>query len=166
MRDDHDTTLPRFDLMAALARHPDGLKIGELSSYPSVSNGNVTGLVDRLAQDGLALRVAVDGDRRAQKARLTPRGARTFRPFGAGARGVGRRPDQRAERRGCAYADRASGPRGTMGAQAMKLPKPVSDYEAKALGPDGREVSDGEIGRLAVRGPTGCRYLNDDRQAA
>lgn len=44
--------------------------------------------------------------------------------------------------------------------------KPVPGYEAKVIGPDGKEVSDGTPGRLAVRGPTGCRYLADDRQTA
>ncbi|WP_417817570.1 benzoate-CoA ligase family protein [Tritonibacter scottomollicae] len=43
--------------------------------------------------------------------------------------------------------------------------KPVGGYEAKVVDDEGREVPDGEVGRLAVRGPTGCRYLNDDRQA-
>ena len=42
--------------------------------------------------------------------------------------------------------------------------KTVPGYEAKILGPDGKTVPDGEIGRLAVRGPTGCLYLDDDRQ--
>lgn len=42
--------------------------------------------------------------------------------------------------------------------------KPVSGYEAKVVDADGNEVSDGEVGRLAVRGPTGCRYLRGDRQ--
>ncbi len=42
--------------------------------------------------------------------------------------------------------------------------RPVAGYEAKVVGEDGQEVSRGEIGRLAVRGPTGCRYLADDRQ--
>ncbi|MBV6656729.1 MAG: AMP-binding protein [Devosiaceae bacterium] len=43
--------------------------------------------------------------------------------------------------------------------------KPVGGYEAKVLKDDGTEAPVGEIGRLAVRGPTGCRYLNDSRQA-
>jgi 2-aminobenzoate-CoA ligase len=42
--------------------------------------------------------------------------------------------------------------------------KPVTGYEAKVIGEDGQEVPRGEIGRLAVRGPTGCRYLADERQ--
>ena len=78
LRDEHGTTLPRFDVMAALARHPDGLKMSELSTYLRVSNGNVTGIVDRLVEDGLVLRVAVKGDRRAQMARLTHKGVRNF----------------------------------------------------------------------------------------
>ena len=78
LRQDHDTTLPRFDVMAALARHPQGLKMSDLSSYLRVSNGNVTGIVDRLTEDGFAFRVAVEGDRRAQVARLTPKGAKEF----------------------------------------------------------------------------------------
>jgi 2-aminobenzoate-CoA ligase len=43
--------------------------------------------------------------------------------------------------------------------------KPVAGYEAKIIGEDGTELPRGEVGRLAVRGPTGCRYLADDRQA-
>lgn len=43
--------------------------------------------------------------------------------------------------------------------------KPVSGYQAKVIGDDGQELPRGTVGRLAVRGPTGCRYLRDDRQA-
>jgi 2-aminobenzoate-CoA ligase len=43
--------------------------------------------------------------------------------------------------------------------------KPVSGYEAKIIAQDGSDMPRGEVGRLAMRGPTGCRYLNDDRQA-
>lgn len=78
LRDRHDTTLPRFDVLAALSRHPDGLKMSELSGYLKVSNGNVTGIIDRLTDEGLALRVAIPGDRRAQLARLTPKGQKAF----------------------------------------------------------------------------------------
>lgn len=83
LRDDHDTTLPRFDVMAALSRHPEGLKMSDLSGYLKVSNGNVTGIVDRLTEEGLALRVAIPGDRRAQKARLTPKGQAAFADLAA-----------------------------------------------------------------------------------
>jgi 2-aminobenzoate-CoA ligase len=42
--------------------------------------------------------------------------------------------------------------------------KPVSGYEAKIVDEDGRDLPHGEVGRLAVRGPTGCRYLRGERQ--
>ena len=78
LRRDHNTTLPRFDVMSALNRHPEGLRMSELSGVLKVSNGNVTGIVDRLAEEGLVERVAVPGDRRAMMARLTPRGQTVF----------------------------------------------------------------------------------------
>ncbi|SDJ05966.1 2-aminobenzoate-CoA ligase [Lutimaribacter saemankumensis] len=43
--------------------------------------------------------------------------------------------------------------------------KPVRGYEAKVIGEDGKEMPRGQVGRLAVRGPTGCRYMADPRQA-
>jgi len=72
------TTLPRFDMMAALSRHPDGLKMSRLSGVLRVSNGNVTGIADRLADEGLVERVPVPGDRRAMIVRLTLDGHREF----------------------------------------------------------------------------------------
>ncbi len=42
--------------------------------------------------------------------------------------------------------------------------KPVTGYKVKILDKDGNEQAVGTVGRLAVRGPTGCRYLNDERQ--
>jgi len=78
LRDGHNTTLPRFDVMSALARFPEGLKMSDLSTYLKVSNGNVTGIVDKLTEEGLAERVAVPGDRRAQQARLTDKGREAF----------------------------------------------------------------------------------------
>ena len=78
LRDDHGTTLPRFDVMAALYRYPNGLKMSELSDHLRVSNGNVTGILDRLTEEGLALRVAIPGDRRAHLACLTPKGRAVF----------------------------------------------------------------------------------------
>jgi DNA-binding MarR family transcriptional regulator len=64
--------------MSALARFPDGLRMSEISALLKVSNGNVTGIVDRLVQDGMAVRVAVPGDKRAQIARLTRAGLVAF----------------------------------------------------------------------------------------
>lgn len=42
--------------------------------------------------------------------------------------------------------------------------KPVTGYEARIVDDEGNEKPRGEVGRLAVRGPTGCRYLADPRQ--
>ena len=71
-------TLPRFDVMAALARSGDGLKMTDLSGALRVSNGNVTGIVDRLVADGLVERRAVAGDRRAMRVSLTEAGRALF----------------------------------------------------------------------------------------
>lgn len=77
-RTEFTTTLPRFDVMAALSRYEDGLKMSHLSDVLRVSNGNVTGIVDRLADDGLLVRVPVPNDRRATLVRLTQRGREEF----------------------------------------------------------------------------------------
>ncbi len=78
LRREFETTLPRFDMMAALSRHPEGLKMSALSGVLRVSNGNVTGIVDRLTAEGLAERVPVPGDRRAMMVRLTAAGGSEF----------------------------------------------------------------------------------------
>lgn len=72
------STLPRFDFLSQLDRAPEGLTMGELSSRLMVSNGNVTGLADRLVQEGLVSRSAVPNDRRTQMVRLTRKGKRAF----------------------------------------------------------------------------------------
>ncbi len=78
MRRTWDITLPRFDVMAALSRTQEGLKMSDLSGVLRVSNGNVTGIVDRLVADGLVERQAVEGDRRALRVRLTTQGRQQF----------------------------------------------------------------------------------------
>jgi len=78
LRRDFDTTLPRFDVMAILERSGTGLKMSKLSSELMVSNGNVTGIIDRLVADGLVVRVSIKGDRRATLVRLTPKGETEF----------------------------------------------------------------------------------------
>lgn len=78
LRREFDSTLPRFDMMAALSRHPEGLKMSALSGVLRVSNGNVTGIVDRLSAEGLAERMPVPGDRRAMMVRLTAEGQAEF----------------------------------------------------------------------------------------
>jgi DNA-binding MarR family transcriptional regulator len=79
LRETFDVTLPRFDMMAQLDKTPAGMTLGELSSRMMVSNGNVTGLVERLVADGFIARRPAPNDRRAQIVRLTPAGRRSFR---------------------------------------------------------------------------------------
>ncbi|MBW4706672.1 MarR family transcriptional regulator [Roseobacter sp. YSTF-M11] len=78
MRRTWDITLPRFDVMAALRREEAGMKMSDLSGVLRVSNGNVTGIVDRLEGDGLVERRSVEGDRRAMRVLLTGNGRRMF----------------------------------------------------------------------------------------
>jgi DNA-binding MarR family transcriptional regulator len=78
LRERFDTTLPRFDLMAQLERAPDGLKMNELSRRMMVTGGNVTGITDQLVAEGLVERIDVEGDRRAYRVRLTPKGRKMF----------------------------------------------------------------------------------------
>jgi DNA-binding MarR family transcriptional regulator len=78
LREQFDTTLPRFDLMAQLERSPEGLKMNELSRRMMVTGGNVTGITDQLVAEGLVERVDVEGDRRAYRVRLTTRGRKLF----------------------------------------------------------------------------------------
>jgi DNA-binding MarR family transcriptional regulator len=78
LRREYNTTLPRFDVMAALSRHAEGLKMSQLSGVLRVSNGNVTGIADRLSEEGLVERIPVPGDRRAMVLRLTAAGQAEF----------------------------------------------------------------------------------------
>jgi DNA-binding MarR family transcriptional regulator len=78
-----DTTLPRFDVMAALYRTPEGMLMSDLSRFLLVSNGNVTGIIDRLASEGLVKRARRNGDRRTSIVRLTPTGTTAFKQMAA-----------------------------------------------------------------------------------
>jgi DNA-binding MarR family transcriptional regulator len=78
LRESFATTLPRFDLMAQLERHPEGLRMGELSRQMMVTGGNVTGITAALVAEGLVERHAIPGDRRAHAVRLTALGKRSF----------------------------------------------------------------------------------------
>jgi DNA-binding MarR family transcriptional regulator len=71
-------TLPRFDLMSQLERHPGGLKMNELSRRMMVTGGNVTGIVDQLVKEGLVERLDEPSDRRAWRVRLTRAGSKAF----------------------------------------------------------------------------------------
>jgi len=78
LREGFATTLPRFDLMAQLERHPEGLKMNELSRLLMVTGGNVTAIVDQLEKEALVERLAEPADRRAFRIRLTRAGERSF----------------------------------------------------------------------------------------
>ena len=78
LRKEFAVTLPQFDVMATLARKEGGMSMTELSRMLMVSNGNVTGIIDRLATEKLVLRQAPASDRRSYIVRLTPKGASQF----------------------------------------------------------------------------------------
>ena len=78
LNEDFETTLPRFDLLAQLHRAPDGMTLGDLSRRMMVTNGNVTGLVERLVQSGHIKRFPLPSDRRVQIVKLTAKGQNYF----------------------------------------------------------------------------------------
>lgn len=69
-----DISLPRFDYLAQLHRHPDGLRMNMLSRYMMVTGGSITGLTDELEKDGLVAREADPDDRRSTRITLTEAG--------------------------------------------------------------------------------------------
>jgi DNA-binding MarR family transcriptional regulator len=83
LRSTFDITLPRFDLMAQLERHPDGLRMGELSKRMMVTGGNVTGIAAQLEREQLVERVSDPQDGRAFVVRLTPAGRAAFTEMAA-----------------------------------------------------------------------------------
>jgi len=78
LRERFEVTLPRFDLMAQLQRARNGMTLSEVSRRMMVSNGNVTGLVERLVESGHLHRWASPSDRRVQVIALTPSGRTEF----------------------------------------------------------------------------------------
>lgn len=83
LRAQFDVTLPRFDLMAQLDKTPDGMTLSDVSKRMMVSNGNVTGLVERLVDSGHVDRRTSLEDRRVQVIRLTRQGRAEFRKMAA-----------------------------------------------------------------------------------
>lgn len=83
LRERFGVTLPKFDLMAQLDKTPEGMTLSALSKRMMVSNGNVTGLVERMFQSGHIDRRTSDSDARAQVIRLTRRGRTEFRKMAA-----------------------------------------------------------------------------------
>jgi DNA-binding MarR family transcriptional regulator len=79
LREAFKMSLSRFDLMAQLDAHKNGLRMGEISNRLMVTTGNITGLTDELEADGLVERVSDPRSRRALLVRLTPKGRKIFR---------------------------------------------------------------------------------------
>ena len=84
LRIKHATTLPRFDVMAALWRRREGVTMSELSRMLLVSNGNATTVVDRLEADGFVRRTPSETDRRTVFVALTPSGLAEFEGLAEG----------------------------------------------------------------------------------
>ena len=78
LRESFGISLPRFDYLAQLYRHPDGLRMNTLTRYLMVTGGSVTGLSDELEKDGLVQRDDDPDDRRSVRVRLTAAGRKAF----------------------------------------------------------------------------------------
>lgn len=78
LRQHFGITLPQFDVLAELDRLGEPQTMTELSRHLMVSNGNLTGVVDRLERDGLVERRPSQTDRRVLHLALTPSGRQRF----------------------------------------------------------------------------------------
>jgi len=134
---DFATTLPRFDLLAQLERHPDGLAMRELSQRLMVTGGNITGITDQLEAEGLVLRVPHPSDRRSFSVRLTPVGRRQFKKMAATHEGWiiellgGWAPEQKAQVYGL-LADLKQHLGGLEAAPAADIKKPARKESRKS----------------------------------
>ena len=79
LRKRYSVTLSQFDVLAALSRSRGGMIMSEVSRLLMVSNGNITGIVDRLVDEGLVIRSLREGDRRTSFVRLTGKGQEKFK---------------------------------------------------------------------------------------
>jgi len=78
LRIEYGSTLPRFDVLAVLHHNTQGLRMSEISTSLKVSNGNITGIIERHVKDNLVQRIAVKGDKRAMIVKLTDEGEAHF----------------------------------------------------------------------------------------
>ena len=76
--DEYNSSLPRYDVLTALALSPGGLTMGELASMLMVTKGNITGVVRRLKTDGLVRKVTSKVDRRVQSVTISAKGKRLW----------------------------------------------------------------------------------------
>ena len=78
LRREFKTSMARFDVLAQLERFPEGLSMSELSRRLLVSNGAITGLVDKLGKEAMVARQEDPNDRRSTIVRLTRKGRDNF----------------------------------------------------------------------------------------
>jgi len=78
LRIEYGSTLPRFDVLAVLHHNIQGLRMSEISASLKVSNGNITGIIERHVKDNLVERKTVKGDKRAMIIKLTDEGEAHF----------------------------------------------------------------------------------------
>lgn len=78
LRDNFSVTLPQFDVLSELERAAEPMTMSQLSKELMVSNGNITGVIDRLEKAGFARRARAEHDRRIQYIELTAKGRREF----------------------------------------------------------------------------------------
>lgn len=78
LRERFGMSLARFDYLAQLHRHADGLRMNTLSRYLMVTGGNVTALTDELEREGLVQRDSDPEDRRSWRLRMTAAGRKAF----------------------------------------------------------------------------------------
>jgi len=83
LREKFDTTLPRFEFMSALDRVPEGITMGELSRWLMVTKGNITGVAERLSEDGYIKREPTPTDRRSFCVTLTAKGLKEYKRMAA-----------------------------------------------------------------------------------
>jgi DNA-binding MarR family transcriptional regulator len=78
-REQFEVTLPQFDVLSELEHASEKLTMSQLSKELMVSNGNITGVVDRLEKNKLVVRIRPEHDRRVQYIELTTEGKDAFR---------------------------------------------------------------------------------------
>ena len=79
LKSEFASTAPRFDALATLDRESEAITLSALTESLGVSNGNVTGLVNRLVDEGLVMREVDAADRRAQRVSITDAGRGALR---------------------------------------------------------------------------------------
>ena len=162
LRDSFEVTLPRFDLLAQLDRAPKGMTLGELSQRMMVSNGNVTGLVDRLVEQGLINRRPSPKDRRAQIVSLTAGGEEVLPRHGAEKRRLDRRDVRGPVRRRHRDASAPPGQDQGLGAQGDRQWR-ARDERSQSGHPATRRTTGAAMSGLAVDGKVATMTLESAR---